>query len=362
MPGIRIGRNRPDANDLFLPRGKLFLEDRSGVFSFDNDPTPLRFVGDASEFALNQTAETITHTDYRGHSAFEDLEIETSRRLGVRFVLDYAADFFNQGLFLSGQLEAGYQRQQTNSFAFPRSDALLGLVNGLLACQDAAAGLDTGVATRTWTVTGADPFPIGRWIELKGFEIDGYPALQLPGGALETDFRFYSLDPVPRYGGGADEYQVTVTDGSATVYDLGRDYVVDWEMGLLMVLKPPAGGSLIVTIQPNVGSRSEFLQLDNPELVRMRADAVRSLSLQTYIGKAVFISVNPADNRRQTGDRVAYEFHQVQIRGEGDFNLISEDWSTMSFTGLVSRSADPLVIRSGSPIMTVLRPRGGLEG
>jgi len=116
----------------------------------------------------------------------------------------------------------------------------------------------------------------------------------------------------------------------------GTDFIADQVMGRIFII---AGGNLDtpgtidVDIAANAGADTT-------------PDEMRGLTSTTVSGALKFISENPADSDHQT----EYEFHQVSLKAEGDFGLISDEYTQMSMTGVAERNT---TIDTNSPTVTI---------
>jgi len=129
---------------------------------------------------------------------------------------------------------------------------------------------------------------------------------------------------------------LTVKDDGATTLTKDTDYEVDEEMGRIFVL---TGGSLTT-------SNGIDFELTADTSADEYIPEVKSLTKTTVTGALKFISENPAANDR----RSEFQFHQVSLKAEGDFGLISDEYTQMTFTAVAERNeaADP-----DSPTLTI---------
>ena len=115
------------------------------------------------------------------------------------------------------------------------------------------------------------------------------------------------------------------------------DYTADLVMGRVFLLSTAtnisAGEALDVTLTADAAPTASI-------------DEVRALTQTSVTGALKFIAENPAASDHQT----EFQFHQVSLKAEGDFGLISDEFSTMQFTAVAERNelADSL-----SPTLTV---------
>lgn len=107
------------------------------------------------------------------------------------------------------------------------------------------------------------------------------------------------------------------------------DYTLDSEMGRIFLLSGAsnisAGEALDITLGADGGARA--------------VTEVRGLT-QTNVTVALkFIAENPANDDHQT----EYNFHQVDLKADGDFALIGDEFSQMNFTAAAEKNT------TGSP-------------
>lgn len=98
----------------------------------------------------------------------------------------------------------------------------------------------------------------------------------------------------------------------------GTDYDVDEKWGRVFI-RPgttlvDAGDDVTFTLAADAGAVS--------------VNEVRGLTQTSVIVALKFVGSNPANN----DEEVEIQFHQVSLKPDGDLGLISDDWTTMSFT------------------------------
>lgn len=111
--------------------------------------------------------------------------------------------------------------------------------------------------------------------------------------------------------------------------DEGIDYKLDLKMGRIFFFKTAVK-----------------IAAADPVNVTLTADAmaaavteVRALTQTTRQVALKFIAENPNNNDKQT----EFQFHQVNLKADGDFAMISDEWATMAFTAVAgaNETADP---------------------
>lgn len=109
----------------------------------------------------------------------------------------------------------------------------------------------------------------------------------------------------------------TDTGGLNTLLVEGTDYDLDEKQGRIFI-RAGAGitptQDVAVTLTADAGAVSP--------------DQVSALTQSNPRVALKFISENPANNDKQK----EYVFHQVQLKPEGDFPLIGDEWTTMGYT------------------------------
>lgn len=127
------------------------------------------------------------------------------------------------------------------------------------------------------------------------------------------------------------------TAGLNNVLVENTDYTVDEKMGRVFIL---SGTTLV-----DPGDDIKFVLAADAGAVA--PSEVRGLTQTNIIAALKFISENPANNDQQS----EVQFHQVQLKPEGDFALIGDEWTQMSFTAVAE--ANTTLGGAGSPYVTV---------
>jgi hypothetical protein len=116
----------------------------------------------------------------------------------------------------------------------------------------------------------------------------------------------------------------TVTHSDASVGVLGVDYLEDRKMGRIFIIDGSltlTAGSIDVVVAASVGAVAGV-------------DEVRALTQTSPTFALKFISENPAAGDAET----EYQFHQVALKAEGDFGLISDEFTSMGLNGVAERN------------------------
>lgn len=135
----------------------------------------------------------------------------------------------------------------------------------------------------------------------------------------------------------AEAADVSVEDSSAGAASLTTDYLLDLKMGRIFVVT----GSTVLTAgeEMNVTVATDAAVADT-------VDEVKALTQTSVLGALKFVAENPAANDQQT----EYQFHKVSLKAEGDFALIGDEFSTMSFTAVAESNEDA---DADSPTLTI---------
>jgi hypothetical protein len=278
MPGINT-TGTPNTSDYILGRGKVYFAPL-----LLGKPQAYRDLGNAPEFSFATDSETLEHLSSRGGLKVVDKEVIISQKITLSLSLD-EINFDNLALFVSGQTTTK------------------------------ATGFDTWEAQTTdgsaLTEFNLSVTEQGRWYDL-------YANPETAPAA--SDFhaeRIYDIR--------ADSV-FTIKDTLATPADTtaveGVDFTVDRKMGMIFIIdgtaKIPANDDYAVHITAGTGT------------VSTHVDVVQALTSTNIAGALKFIPENPADSDR----KYEFQFHQVSLKAEGEFSLISDDWTTMQFTGV----------------------------
>jgi hypothetical protein len=130
--------------------------------------------------------------------------------------------------------------------------------------------------------------------------------------------------------------------GSPVSLVAGTDYTLD-EVNGRVFIKDTA---VITTAIAGGGSNGNITAVLTANAGANAVNEVRGLTKTNVRGALKFIGKNPANNDKQ----VEYQFHQVSLKAEGDFSLIGNEFSTMSFTGVAEKN---ITADSLSPTLTI---------
>lgn len=139
--------------------------------------------------------------------------------------------------------------------------------------------------------------------------------------------RIYGLDQLGSY---TIQYGASPTDAVA-----GTDYLIDEAAGLIMILSTG-----------NITPASDVVEIDADFSAGISVDEVRAFGQGSVTGALKFVSVNPANN----DDVREWQFHQVTLSSDGDLSLIGDEFTTMSFSGVVEKNE---TADADSPYVTI---------
>ncbi len=252
-------------------------------------PQGYRFLGNAPEFSISMETETLEHQSSTGGLKVTDKEVVISQKVNLSVSLD-EVNFDNMALFFSGS----------------------------------GTTFDNSTAAAATPVTGSDNLVVdeqGRWFDLYA-----------SNGAVTTGSsgqRIYDIGAV------------TVTGGASgtTPAVEGTDYEIDLKMGRIFVID----GSTVL----DTANSPHNISIAQNSSADTSVDEVRALTQTAVKGALKFISENPASDDHQT----EFQFHQVSLKAEGDFGLISDEFTTMGLTGVAERNET--AGGSNSPTLTV---------
>lgn len=286
MPGISTGRANP--NDYVVGRGiPYFCEhDTNG-----NPRGGYRDLGNCTEFKINMESQDLDHMNSRSSLKFVDRQVLISQKCSLSFKLD-ENNLDNIALFMSGTTAtvSGYNGAVVTS-----------------PTDNIAPG-----ATGTGILVG------GRWYDL--FKT----ATGAPATNPDND-RLYDL--------GAVTVTQTTPSGSPA---LNVDYLIDFKVGRIFIIK---GGSLdgasvaAVAIAVNASADASYQE-------------ARAFSQIPKRGSLKFVQVNPANN-----DEIKeWQFHKVQLKANGELDLLGDTWQELSFQGVAEKNTAESTV---SPVCTI---------
>jgi hypothetical protein len=277
---------KPNTNDYNLGRGICYF----AALDANDAPTAYRDLGNATEFNISLEVETLEHQSSRSGLKLTDKEVIISQKVNISLTLD-EVNFENLADFLSGST-AG------------------------TSATDNAGHLNPAVAGVTeFEFIAPGEVVLGRWYDLTD----------------SSGNRVYDIVKA----------NLTVKDEASTTYSEGTDYEVDEEMGRIFLVPTAQGGSIATG-----GSDGVDIALAADASADNYVPEVKALTQTTIAGALKFIAENPADSDSKT----EFQFHKVSLKAEGDFGLISDEYSEMTFTAVAERS---VLADADSPTLTV---------
>lgn len=287
MPGLNT-TGLPNTDDYNLGRGCLFF---STLGSDDlPDGNGYRDLGNAPEFNVTIETEELEHQSSRNGLKITDKRFVVSQTVNLSFTLD-EANFQNLALFFSGSTETFTNVHDTAWAAHENSIVSSSIV-------------------------------LNRWYDLHD---DG----AYPGHGTN---RVYDL--------GAASLVYSFEDdpgGTPAVLDT-TDYTIDEVMGRVFF---KAGGTNTLANGDEIGFAITTGAAAGNDL-----DQVNALQVDSVTGALKFIAENPGDDDNQT----EYQFHKATIAATGDFQLISDEVTTMGFEGTAESNA---AVPDTSKVLTV---------
>lgn len=281
----------PGINTTGKPQTSDYNLGRGKVFFAPLDssgkPKAYRDLGNAPEFDLSVEVETLEHQSSQGGLKVTDKEVTISQKVNLSLTID-EINHENLASFLSGEA-AGKADDDTSGHLNPTN---------------------AGVTERELIATGE--VVLGRWYDL----VDG------------NGNRCYDIN----------KSNLTVTDEGATVYQAGSDFEADEEMGRIFLLT--TGG-----VDDSSGKGVDFALAADSSADEYIPE-VKALTTTSITGALKFIAENPADNDAKS----EFQFHQISLKAEGDFGLISDEFSQMTFTGVAERNESS---DADSPTLTI---------
>ena len=278
-----------------LPDVRDFLIGRGALYFSDNldadgRPKEFRHLGNAAAFTVSIETEKLEHFSSLEGLKKRDRNTVVSQALGMSMQLE-EIDVDNLRLFLSG-------------------------ANAVLAQTSTAVDADPA-GDPNLIVSGK-----GRWYDL----YDIASPSTYPPATADAATRVYDLTLVT----------VKLEDDVVT-YVSGVDYDMDLKHGRIFIREAGAIGAAVgLNVDFTHGSQN------------IDIDEVRGVTTAQLVGALKFVSVNPNDGSKE----IEYEFHSVLLSAEGDFSLISDEFTTLTITG---EAGENTVAYPNSPTVTIRR-------
>lgn len=293
-----------------LGRGRLLLAGDASAFSsyveqaIDNKA--YRDVGNCTAFSITQESETKEHTSYLEGIATRDLELAISTKMTVNLQLDEVS-MINIARFLSGEV--------WNSANFA----------GVLNSASVVSTLPTSSENFFYDTAALD-FVYDLWYQI---------SIDLGAGPVAAiDFESQASQAIE-----VRKNPTTRTSADGTVLTEGTHYELDRKAGMIRFLISGGGGLQrgdvfrVSWAAPTVAK--------NPDSGGLGVDdALSAVRILTNSGKTValrFIGENPNDGNLVT----IVDLWAVKLRPDGELQLISDEWTTMGFTGALQAISNP---------------------
>lgn len=245
-----------------------------------------RDLGNVPSFSLNISSEDLEHTSSRSGLRTTDRKIVISQDVGFSLTME-EVNLDNLALYLSGDQDA--------------------IAQGVLA------------------ITGDKNLAVvekGRWYDV-------YDVADMTAGGYPQGNKVFNL---------TSGTVVVTSDDGVTTYVEGTDYDVDYIMGMIFI--KPTG-----SIPAGTEGAPTVLDVDF-DGVATSLERVRGVTVadQTFALRFLSENANNADDRR------LFHIHAGTLIPDGDFNLISDEWGQMTFTGSAQKREN---VDANSPTVTV---------
>lgn len=250
-------------------------------------PKDWRHLGNTTALAVSNESETLDHFSSRSGIKQADLQLIVSNTCSISFSID-ECNFDNLAMLLLGDAANA-------SSAVPTSNASkLGM-------------------TDVQQVTSASK---GRWVDLKD-----------SAGRRLYDVKQANLTVKTESVG---------TPGTAGSTIPAGEYTLDTKMGRIFL--STAGSA-------HTNGKMVFASY-TADATAANIDQVRGYTQTQVVVALKFIQQNPSNNNKQT----EYQFHSVTLKPTGDFSLISDDYTEMSFEGVAGKNE---TFSPASPVVTI---------
>lgn len=280
----------PDTDFYKVGRGRLY----GALLDASDKPITWRDLGNCTSFATNLEIETLTHQTSRQGLRTTDKEVTLSQTVNLSLVLDMI-EYDNLALFF------GADKAEATFAAFTPTNKVL------------LAGVDGNTHVK------------GKWIDI----VDG------------AGERVYALlsDGSTIFAVQADDESTFTAPNIMT--QAGGDYLLDAVMGRIFVTHNG-------TVSSTLSSATTYLRINKAGAIN---SAKSIMELRLFQSSSVALALKLITENPANGDvQEEIQFHKVVLRGDGDFQFISEEFSTLPLTGTAESAplADP-----NSPICTI---------
>lgn len=296
-----------DNTKYVLGRGKLYLQGdvkRSGTAS--SSPVPWRDIGNVTAFAIAQESETKDHRSFLSGIAVIDKQVPISQKMTISFTTDEAANMLNLAHFLSGDLEndgMGFGPTVFNPVALA-SDFLPGVVV---------------MAEHFFVDTATTDHIYDLWYDIT-LNIAGF-----------GETRCYDFAPAQTV---LVEKQNANRTSAGTALTAGTHYELDRKMGRVRFFNVAGGITRNDTFRVSWAASADATKANGFDTLLNRIKILTKSGLTVGVK---FVQENPNNSDNQT----EYGFHRVQLKPEGEFSGIGDDWAGLGFSGAVEAITSP---------------------
>jgi hypothetical protein len=168
--------------------------------------------------------------------------------------------------------------------------------------------------------------------------------VMVPDGKLEAG-RWYDIQSsAGARAYGIDFTKLTVKDNQGAPVTLVKDtdYEVDAKMGRIFTISTST--AIATAIAAGKGLKVTLTADGTAHAV----NEVRALTQSAVKGALKFIGENPANN----DEKSELVFHQISLKADGDFGLISDEFTQMGFTGKAEKNTSNTLV-AASPTLTI---------
>lgn len=314
MAGFDLRGGKP--GNYVLGRGKLYLAgDVTRTTGYatgtPNSQKVWRDVGNVTGFTITQESETLEHKSSLQGLQVVDLEVPVSQKMSLAFTGD-EINAVNLARFLSGT----YIGRDNDT-------GVVSLGNGAAVASDDATYVG---ADKNWFVQTAVTDRVHDvWYDLELLLADGFTYRCI-------DFEANATQAITVYKNPTDR----TTLGPAVTLVEGDDYELDRQMGRIRFFSTgalaiaPSDDLLVIWAAPSV-AKSAVPGLDDDLF------AIKPLTTSGVTVGLKFVQQNANDGDIPT----EFEFWQVKLKPDGEYSGIGDDWSQLSFTGVVESVDTP---------------------
>lgn len=316
-----------------LGRGRLYLLGERGktdsLGALLADTAAWRDIGNVTQMTVNFESETKDHVDYQTGVQNIDKSISVSNKMTISFATDEQS-VLNLSNFFGGTVFA------TGLGAAVLNPAKLASDNAVFAgVENMYFELPAGNTAVLYDV----------WYDLQ-MVMPGTPVLGFEAYASKT-VKAYDFEAQASQAISVRKGATTRTAADGTPLTEGTHYVLDRKAGMIKFLQ----AALFNTTTPTMvqikwaAGTSGLAGVDT---------SLFSFGLLQHSGKTVslkFVQENPNDDNKIN----IFIVHQIKLKPEGEFAGISDDWSSVSFSGVAEAYSGEVPVGSSPYGMFVTR-------